>query len=146
MAKPLSDWLKASEDRLKPTDLTFLDKQLTSLMEVDEEIEKRIFTHPLSVVLVKFANYRIEFVLVPTDDLDALVAIASRADDWYEAYGVRAYSIKQAYDHLSFFATPLESTSYAPTDLPIPEYVDSWSWDVPLSMNQLEVKKIKITT
>lgn len=146
MSNNLLEWITKPEQRLKPTDLPFLDKQMTSLMESSEEIEKLVFKHPLSVILLKFADFKMEFVMVSTEESDALVSIASRADDWYTAYGVRAYSLKQTYDKLSFFATPLDSGSYSPTDKPLPDFNEAWSWEVPLSLTQLGVEKKTIVS
>ena len=141
----LKDWLEKPEKRLKPTDLAFLDKQLISLMEASEDIEQRVFKYPLSVILIKFSDLKVQFVLVDTQSQSTLLSLAGRLDDWYEAYGIRAYGLKQAYNKEGFLIAPMDSSHYVRTGIPIPNYNEQWYWDVPLSLNQLpiEIKDVK---
>lgn len=136
----LKDWIVKPEKRLKPTDLVFLDKQLISLMEASEAVEALVFKYPLSVILVKFADLKVQFVLVDTQSQNTLLSLVGRLDDWYEAYGIRAYSLKQAYDKQGFLIAPMDSSHYVRTEHVIPDYNEQWYWDVPLSLNQLPVE------
>lgn len=140
----LSEWITQPETRLKPTDLPFLDKQLVGMMEASTFVESMVFKYPLLVILVKFSDYKVQCALVNTEEADTLTSIASRLEDWYDAYGIRAYSIKQAYDKQGFLVSAIDGSTYAPTTLPIPEYSEVWQWDVPLSMNQLPIEMLEV--
>jgi hypothetical protein len=140
----LLEWIKKPETRLKPTDLAFLDKQMVGLMEASTYIESMVFNNPLSVILVKFSDYQIQCAMINTEEADTLTALASRLENWYDAYGIRAYSIKQAYDKQGFLVSAIDGSTYAPTTLPVPEYSEIWQWDVPLSMNQLPIEIFEV--
>lgn len=140
----LKEWVEENETRLKPLDLDFMHRQMSVLLESEERIERFAFDHPLAVVLVKLADYHVKLALVDTQNPDILQAISGRLDAWYEAYGIVAYSLKQAYDKQSVLVAPIDGTLHTPTDDPIPEWEDHWDVKVPLSMSQLQVEVIEV--
>lgn len=140
----LLEWVTKPEGRLKPLDLKYLDKHISHLLESSNEVEASVFNHPLSIVLVKFADGEVQCVQVDTKTPDNFTSVAASLDDWYAQYGIRAYSVKQTYDKRSFLVEPLESDQYVAIENNLPMIENHWSWKVPLSLYQMQVEIIEI--
>ena len=146
MTTSLLNWVIAPEARLKPLDLPYLDKHIRSILESSSDVESSVFEHPLSVVLVKFSDGKVQCVQVDTASPDDFTTVASMVDDWYAKYGVRAYSIKQAYDKRRYLVAPLESEQYITIEHTLPDIVNHWAWDVPLPLYQLQIEAIEVSS
>lgn len=139
----LIGWVYDVDQRFKPLDLKFFDKQMDALLEADLTLETLTQEHPLMTAFVKIADRMIQVVFVDTTDTHALERLKTEVQGWFDTEGIRTYSIKRRYDQTGFIVTPLEDLGdFTPQSGTLPPALGQLMYDIPLSMSHLEVEAV----